>query len=508
MKNFKVLFIYPNFGTPFSFHSGIRTLSAVLKKNGYSAHLLHLHEKHGLPDEVGIIISEAKKYAPDLIGFTATSFEYEAANRITGKLKEAFPNIPIILGGIHATIKPDDLESSNFDGFCIGEGENALIELAKKMERGEDYSKTGSFWFKTKNGIARNRLLPIIEDLDELPFYDMGVMDTEKLLRNRNNWLNVGFSRGCPYDCSFCINSLLKRITPPSGNRKNYLRKCSVDRTIQELESIINKYGKYIEVFNFDDDLLMLYKDWMIEFTQKYKERIYEKYHMTYAINARVETMYDEVMRLMAQSGCREIRIGFETGSFELRKNMLNKAITDKQLINAFALCDKYEIKSNAFAMLGIPGETHETVSKTFHLLSKLKPYLIRLTFLHPIPHTEIYDYCQEHNLFKSGRAMTDHFTESPLKFENISDEELLRYRLLFPWYLNIYLPVEVERYSQLIDRFKDMSYDALAKPNTFKEVIKMDAQISEELERENMPHYCYFKDNLYYFQLKGKYTK
>ena len=86
--------------------------------------------------------------------------------------------------------------------------------------------------------------------------------------------------------CSFCINSLLKKITCPEGTLKNYLRKNSVDRAIQELEDIISKYGKYITVFNFDDDLLMLYKNWMLEFTGKYEERIHQKYGITYAINA------------------------------------------------------------------------------------------------------------------------------------------------------------------------------------------------------------------------------
>ena len=100
---------------------------------------------------------------------------------------------------------------------------------------------------------------------------------------------------------------------------------------------------------------------------------------------------------------------------------------------------------------------------------------------------------------------MIDQFTESPLRFEYISDDDLLRYRLLFPWYLNTYLPVEAKRYSQLIESFRDMSYDVLRKPGTSEKIIEMDAEISSELEGRNLPHYCYFKNNLYYFQLKGK---
>ena len=505
MNNFKTLFVYPNSGTPFSFHTGIRILSAVLKRNGVSTALLHLHEELGVPDNTETIISRVKEHAPDLIGFTATTFEYNTANKIAGDLKKAFPEVPVILGGIHATIKPDDLESSNFDGFCIGEGENALTELVNNMISGKDYTRTGSFRFKTADRIAHNPMLPVVENLDDLPFYDMEIMDTKTLLQKRNNWLNIGFSRGCPYNCSFCINSLLKKITCPDGNLNNYLRKNSVDRAIQELEDIIRKYGKYITVFNFDDDLLMLYKDWMIEFTGKYEERIHQKYGITYAINARVETMDADVVSAMAQSGCREIRIGFETGSYDLRKKILNKAITDEQLINAFSLCDRYGIKTNAFAMIGIPGETPETISTTFRLLSKLKPYLIRLTFLHPIIYTEIYDYCERHNLFKSNSLMTDQFTESPLKLEHLSDEELLRYRLLFPWYLNTYLPVEAARYTQLIQQFESLDYAALSQLHILQKIISLDKEISEELAGNSLPHYRYFQNNLYYFQLNGK---
>ncbi|MDI6641456.1 MAG: radical SAM protein [Elusimicrobiota bacterium] len=504
MKKFKVLFVYPNFGTPYSFHPGIQILSAILKSKGFDTALLHLHEKYGIPHNIKIIIDEVKKHSPDLIGFTSTSFEFEIANEIAGDIKKYFPDVPVILGGIHATTVRESLVESNFDAYCIGEAELSLVELVRKMSERKNYYDTPSFHFKTKNGIIKNPIGEIVDNLDELPFYDMEIMDTKKLLEVRANWLSVGFSRGCPYDCTFCINTLLKRIMKESqGNLKNYLRKRSVESVILEFESIIQKYRNYIKVFNFDDDLLMLYKDWMMKFTQEYKERIFDKFGIQYAINARANTLDDELVAKMAKSGCREIRIGFETGNFKLRKEILNKPVTDEELKKAFNLCNKYGINSNAFAMIGIPGETHQTIRETIEMILELKPELIRMTFLYPYYNTAIYDYCKQRNLFK-GKKHRDVFSDSPLKFEDLSDVELLKYKVLFPWYLSREIAGKYKKkYAQLIDEFRDTSYEEFRKQETFEKIIKLDYEMSEKLTKENIPHYCYFQKNLYYFQKK-----
>lgn len=503
---FKVLFVYSNIGMGIAFSPAVQILSAVLKRAGHETALLHLHNEHGIPNDPDEIRRFIEREKPDLIGFTATSFEYNLLNEIAGQLKRDFPGTPLILGGVHATIMSSDLASSNFDAFCIGEGEQNLLELIQKMESGEDYTDTPSFHFKAVNGggarVIKNPIRPMVEDLDSLPFYDMEIMDTKKILLLRSKWLSIGFSRGCPYTCSFCINPALKDIKVGDGSPKKYLRKKSMEKVISELESILLKYKEYVEVFNFDDDLLMLDKKWMLDFTRNYKERIYDKYGVEYAINGRVNTIKDDLIEKMAESGCRELRIGFETGDPDLRKRVLSKPISDEQLINAFDVCHKYGIKPSAFAMLGVPQETHETVQKTLKLLARLKPYLVRMTFLTPFPHTEIYDYCKKNNLFKDRWEEIDQFTLSPLKFDSLTDEELLRYHNMFPWYLNMSMldPHDAEKYESLIERFHSVQF--LGNKELKDEILRTDDEISSKMYLEGVPHYRYFRNNLTYYQL------
>ncbi len=497
--SFKVLFVYPNIGTHISFSPAIQILSAVLKREGYETALLHLHNEHGTKNERNEINKVIQKEKPDLIGFTSTSFEYDEADKITGNIKQDFPDIPVILGGVHATIMQSDLEKSNFDAFCIGEGEWNLLELIKKMEKGEDYTNTPSFFFKSKDKVIKNKLKPIVENMDNLPFYDMEIMDTKKILELRNKWLSIGFSRGCPYDCSFCINPLLRKIKV-GDDAKRYLRKRNVENVISELESIVKKYKDYVEVFNFDDDLLMLDQPWMMDYIKEYKQRIFNKHGIEYAINARVNTMQDEMIEGMSKSGCREIRIGFETGDPEQRKNILNKPISDEQLINAFDTCHKYNIRASAFSMLGIPGESHETIQKTLKLLARLKPYLIRMTFLFPYYHTAIHDHCKDNNLFRKNWMEVDEFTVSPLKFDKLTDDEILKYKHMFPWYLNtVMLPESnAKQYKKLIEQFLPMSFEEFK--NAKDKILEQDEKVSKEMSE--IPHYRYFRNNLYYYQL------
>ncbi|MDD5085102.1 MAG: radical SAM protein [Candidatus Omnitrophica bacterium] len=506
----RILFVYPDIGTKgVNFSPAIQLLSAILKKNGFSCELLHINDACGVPSNDEAILSEIRKKRFDIALFTATSFQYTRANEIAGLIKREYSRIPILLGGTHATIKPDDLDSSSFDAFCIGEGDEALPEFIRRFEEKRDFTDVRNFHVKKPDGtIVRNEIGPFIRDLNLLPFWDMEIMDMKKILLARHKWLSISFSRGCPFECTFCINHLLKAINVRRPSElKHYIRKRKAELVVKELARIAEKLKGYIDVFNFDDDLLMLDKPYMLELTKLYREEIYTPYGIRYAMNCRASCLDEDIAKALGESGCLELRIGFETGDENLRQEMLKKGITNAELIRAFRLCDEYGIHTNSFAMIGIPGENRETVQKTVDMIIKLKPYLIRMTFLSPYFKTEIYEYCKKKNMIREDKIFEDSFTDSPLKLGTISEGDLLRYRLLFPWYINVKMCGEsASLYRKELRKFEQYDFEKLRRESTFKELLGLDNKLSDVLAASKTAHYRYFRNNLYYFNLRGKY--
>lgn len=506
----RILFVYPDIGTKsVNFSPAIQLLSAVLKRNGFCCELLHINDACGVPNTDEAILCEIEKKHFDIAVFTSTSFQYTRANEIAGLIKRVHSRIPILLGGTHATIKPDDLDSSSFDAFCIGEGDEALLEFIRRFEGKNNFTNVLNFHVKKPDGtIVRNETRPFIRDLNTLPFWDMEIMDMKKILLARQKWLSISFSRGCPFECTFCINHLLKAINVKKpSDLKHYIRKRRPELVIEELAHIADKLKGYVDVFNFDDDLLMLDKPYMLEFTKLYKEKIYAPYGTRYAMNCRASCLDEGIAEALGKSGCLELRIGFETGDEKLRQEILKKGITDTELITAFRLCDKHGIHTNSFAMIGVPGENSETVQKTIDMTIKLKPYLIRMTFLYPYFKTEIYEYCKKRNMIREDKILEDSFTDSPLSLGTINERDLLRYRLLFPWYVNSSMCGDAAScYRKELRRFEQYSLEKLRQESTFKELLVLDDKLSDTLAASKIAHYRYFKNNLYYFNLRGKY--
>lgn len=482
----KILFIFPNFNASYCWSPAIQILSAVLKREGHETFLIHINDKYAFPNDKLIIAKEVQKINPDLIGFTGTSFDFPRINEICKAIKKTY-NCPIILGGIHATIKPDDLQNSNFDAFCIGEGEKPFLELVKRMENKSGYLDVGSFWFKDNGNIIKNNTMDIIEDLNELPFNDWEVMDTRNLLLKRYKRLSIMISRGCPFQCSFCINQIFKKIK----GLKNYTRFRNVDNAIAELKYLADKFD--IEIFHFDDDMFLANKQWLSSFTERYREEIYSKYAIKYTIEARADTVTEDNIKLLKDSGCYEIRLGVETGDEHLRNGLLNKNLSDDNIIKTFDLCNKYDLKPSAFFMFGIPRESEASMAKTIEMIARIKPYLVRPTFYVPIYGTPLYEYCRDNNLMKE-KPPNNQFSEAALKYENITEDALYRYSILLPWYVNLRLGHK--NYIDAIKKFQDYTKEQLA--NNRAKILDEDKKLSEETKSL---HYRYFESNINFIE-------
>ena len=501
VDNGKFMFIYPDIGgRSLNFSPAIEILSSYLKSKGTDVSMIHLNYEYGVhPQNYTEIIRRIKEFQPDVIGITSTTFQYPVSCKVAEKIKEYGWKGLIILGGIHATIAPDDLTDSPFDAFSVGEGEITLTMLMKRYVHGEDITNIRGLNIKSDGKIITNGYPEVLEDLDVLPIRDYEIINAKKVLELSKGWFSVSFSRGCPYACKFCINQKLRKDFTNSIKTK-YYRCQSVNKVMADLLEYIERYPE-IRMFNFDDDLLIMDQKWFAEFAIEYKEKIYEKYGIKYVINTRANLITEEVVKDLKKSGCHECQVGFETGNEELRNGVLAKEITNVQLEKAFDMFNKYKVRSLAYTMLGIPGESKNSVNETIKELVRLKPTLIRMTFFEPFIGTPLYDYCIENDLFNDSYLNIDNFTKSVVKMENITNYELSKYHLLFPWYLNMEMNGgNKAAYRQLIDQYAKLPEDKTDDIAMKEEIIKKDREISEIMIKSGISHFRYFPANTNYF--------
>ena len=177
----KIHFIYPDIstGVTHQVNLGLASISAVLKENQHEVTLTHLTKEPSKKD----ILKEVSQKSPDFVGFSSTTNQFHFVELISKWIKEEFSEIPIVVGGIHATLAPNDvIQNDNIDFVCIGEGEYPLLEL---LENGFDDREIQNVWSKERKTSIR----PLISDLDTLPFPDYDLFDMNSILKEMDGHL-------------------------------------------------------------------------------------------------------------------------------------------------------------------------------------------------------------------------------------------------------------------------------------------------------------------------------
>jgi len=371
----KILFIQ---NIPFEF-MGPMSLSAVLKKRGHDCRLLITSES---PDFLGRIAD----YGPDLIAFSTMTGPHRWVLDTAGKIKPIF-NKPVILGGPHPTFFPEIIHEPGVDIVCLGEGEFALLELADKLDRGDDYSDVQNLWVKKDGHIVRNGLRPLLDDLDDLPFPDRTLYDGCRLLRAIPA-MKFLTGRGCPYHCAFCFNRQYRELYKGLGRP---VRKRGVDHLIEEIKITAKTY--HLKLIRFPDDSFSGNRAWLLAFLEKYAKDV----SLPFTGLARANELDEEVVKALKAAGCLNVFFGVETGNEDLRNRILKKQLTNAQILNAARLLKKYRVRFGTYNMFGLPGETLPLAWETIALNRALKPdYTINNVF-QPYPRTEIVSYALEH---------------------------------------------------------------------------------------------------------------
>jgi len=372
-------------------------------------------------------MKKIENFKPQVIGFSVRSGEYLFCLNLAKIIKKDYKDIIIVFGGVHPTIEPEEVISTDpVDIVCIGEGEYSLNELLDRIDSGKDFSNIGGLWFKKENKIIRNSIRNYIEDIDLLPFQDREVYDYKKYLKSNNGKIDMMASRGCPFNCAYCINEFTKK-----NFKGKSVRFRSPQKVVEEIKKLKEKYD--IKSIHFHDDVFTANKAWLKEFSEIYAKQV----KLPFTCNLRVETLDDEICSYLKKSDCKRVNIGVESGNEKLRETVLKRYMSNKQIIKAFELVKKYGIKTYSFNMVGIPYETEKEYWDTIKLNRILKPDYLQASIFQPYPGTQLTKICLERGFLKEIKIPEGHSYFSILDYPEITRKQIqkrkryFRYRVL-----------------------------------------------------------------------------
>ena len=346
---------------------GIEYLSAVLKAAGHDTSLLYdprlFRNPEGIPrnrflarlfHQRKLMERRVRDYDPGLVAFSVVSADYPWACETARMIRE-WTGAPTVFGNIHPTAVPKTVIRNDFVDFVIvGEGEYALLDLANSLESKQEYFSIPNVWAKRNGGIVMNPPRPLIDDLDSLPFPD------RELFRKVGPPYDIGLtaigSRGCRNACSYCSNSLRRKLYSGKGfpPHQRYLRKRSVQNFIRELKEAKERYDFTLIRLNDDDFLGDL--EWLEEFSRSYPVEVGVPYKCFVDPGSVSETG----LELLKRSGCGQVQVGIQSLNPRVRKEVLRRHQTNEQLARTVDLLRESGIPFLADNLLGIPGETEQ----------------------------------------------------------------------------------------------------------------------------------------------------
>ncbi len=411
----KVLFIYHNIDTKNipHFPLGIGVLSGFLKKQGIDNELIFIQDNYSEDD----LINHIRKISPDLIAFSTVTLQWKYTKRYAKVIKSNF-DIPIICGGIHPTFMSGQvIEDPNIDMICIGEGGEALVELVEHLEAGKELNQIENIWLKTKDGkIFKNDIRRLSDEMDSLPFPNREIMPFQELINQNKTEPVFMTSRGCPYNCRFCSNSGIKRMYRHKGR---YVRQRSPENVIEEIGRIKDKYE--FDSLNFYDESFGYNHKWVDRFC-----RIYEsEFNLPFGAFIRAETMDRETFRKLRKAGLTLIYLGVESGNEKIRRKVMNRKVSNDVIIKTCLDAKAEGIQVWTFNMIGVPGETKETIEETMELNRIINPHHACVSIYQPFPGTSLYDECVKKGYIKKEYS-TSFYHDSILDLPTITRQELL----------------------------------------------------------------------------------
>ncbi len=363
------------------------------------------------------VVEEVRRFKPHVIAVGTTTGMHRYYLGLLHHLKAVTPGFVSLMGGPHATYYPEVLQSPALDVICQGEGEDAAVELCDALDRGEDHRSIRDLWVKHDGVIYKNPPRELRRDLDAIPFPPRELLyEWDDRLRMRP-LKSFTTNRGCPFPCSYCFNpSLVEHY----GSTWKKVRIRAPENVVAELAHVRSQGP--LDVVGFRESIFVYDAKWLRAFGELYRKEI----KLPYYCHLRADILDEEMVELLAWSGCHSVNVGIETASPTLANDVLRRNVRMDRLKAGIRMLKRAGIIVFADNILGIPGATLEDDLDTLRLNIELDVDYAASTLCTPYPGTGIADYAIKNGWFSGDFDAIDqsYYTESVLKFRSASEKQ------------------------------------------------------------------------------------
>ncbi len=400
-------------------------------------------------DVIKLFNEKIASYQPDFIAFSFWGSHLHAEGEFYAFFHGAriveladTKDIPIVVGGTVPTWDTAwTLQQPKIHYVIRGEGELAFLEFADRITAGQSLSGMKNLWMKNGNGgIEKNELRPLIDPLDELPNADFDIYDKKTFFRpyhgKMHRCVDYELSRGCIYDCSFCLSPFQRKTY---GNPKNFRREKSIVKIIDEIAYLKKRHK--LEIIRYQDEtFLTMKKEKLRDLSSAYKKHV----GLPFIIEATINSITEEKIRYLKEMGCLSISLGLESGNPYIRDAVINKPkFTNDEAVKNIQIIKKSGMSLNVFNIMGFPEETKEMVFDTIGVNYRAKPPYCTACYFQPWEGTYLRDYSIKEGLLDSNLRGLDNsmesFMGSSLKNLKILPSELRQLHNTFTYYVYIH---------------------------------------------------------------------
>ncbi|OQX17840.1 MAG: B12-binding domain-containing radical SAM protein [Desulfobulbaceae bacterium A2] len=403
---------------------GVRILSACLREAGHETQLIMMRDPFG--DDV---IPGVARYSDkvieqlaglcresDLIGISLMTNFFFNAVEITSGLRR-FLQVPIIWGGVHATIRPDEC-LPHADIVCVGDGEHALVQLANLMQQGSPYTGVPNLHFRFAGNEVHNPVQALELDIDSFPLPDYSLADHHiligdaivpvtasimaEMLRRGTVSEMLGLtgyqtmtSRGCPFACTYCVNDMINRLYGGKGK----LRWRSIANLMEELVWVKQNMPYIGYIWFSDDEFFARKSEDLAQFAAEYKDKI----ALPFSCLISPMSVTSEKMSMMVDAGLIYVQMGVESGSRAMQQLFNRQMMHNERMMQAIHIINSFKKKLKPPSydfLLDVPGETSEDIVDSLRFIANIpKPYRLQPFELIPYPGTKLYDIAKKEGL-------------------------------------------------------------------------------------------------------------